>query len=134
MAKTQIFTTFQENPEIESCRWLGIFLAKEIIFHASEVHLCGQMSWDQGGEVESWWSVLGMGAGMQAGGRSAPPAETLLGQGPEARDGEQQGKDSGMRLSSPSPLPTSRWKWQHCHDFPIKNHTGEYSMFYLFIS
>lgn len=47
----------------------------------------------------------------------------------DARDGEQQGKDSGMYFSSPSPLLASQWKWQHCHDFPTKNH-GEYLVSY----
>lgn len=112
---------------------LEFFLAKEIIFHASEVHLCGQMSWDQWRELQSWWSLLGVGAGMQAGGRSPPAAEALLGRGPKARDGEQRGKDSGMRLSSPTPLLTSRWKWQHWRDFPTKNHIEDYLVFYLMI-
>ena len=89
MAKTQIFTTFQENPEIESCRWLGIFWAKEIIFHASEVHLCGQMSWDQRREGGPKLVVTaGVGAGIQAGGRSLPCGrETAGGEGQDQRRG-----------------------------------------------
>lgn len=102
MAKTQIFSTFQENPEIESCGWLGIFLAKEVIFHTSEVHLCGQMSWEPQSEAQSWWSLLGVGdQNADWRGTWVPDAELVLGWGPQGRlMGEQQHKDSGMHLSS----------------------------------
>lgn len=94
MAKTQIFTTFQENPEIESCKWVGIFFAKEISFHASEVHLCGQVSWEQRSEAQSWWSLLGVAVGGWNADwreRFSPDAEMVLGWGPRLADGGAAG-------------------------------------------
>ena len=51
---------------------------KEIIFHASEVHLCGQMSSEQLSEAQSWWSLL---EGKSGGGWNAGWRECL---GPDA--------------------------------------------------